>query len=272
MSNQPAILSNLQFLKLGGSLITEKNKPYTARTKLIEAIAKEIAAFRKEHPEARLLLGHGSGSFGHTAAKEHATHQGVHTAEQWQGFAEVAAQAAALNHIVMEALHIAGLSAFAFPPSASVVADEGEVAEWNTQPIRRALEAGLLPVVYGDAVFDRKLGGTILSTEDLFAYLAADLRSERILLAGDQAGVFADYPGCTELIPEINRENIVRVAGTLTGSAAVDVTGGMAGKVQRMLGLVEQFPQIEVLIFSGQEPTDIRKAFEGESLGTRIEA
>ena len=272
MSDQQSAISNLQILKLGGSLITEKNKPYTARAKLIKALAAELAAFRAANPSARLLLGHGSGSFGHTAAKQHATRQGVHTPEQWQGFAEVATQAAALNHIVMEALHLAGLPALAFPPSASVVAADGEAAEWNLAPVRSALEAGLLPVVYGDVAFDRKLGGTILSTEDLFVRLADEFRPMRILLAGDQAGVFADYPECTELIPEINPGNIVRIAASLTGSAAVDVTGGMAGKVQRMLGLIERIPQIEVLIFSGEDPADIRRALQGDQPGTRLAA
>lgn len=260
------------FLKLGGSLITEKNKPYTAREKVIGKIATELYEYLAANANARLLLGHGSGSFGHTAAKQHGTRQGVHGPEQWRGFAEVATQAAALNHIVMEALHLAGLPAMAFPPSASVLAEDGRVAAWNLAPLRAALEAGLLPVVYGDAVFDRQLGGTVLSTEDLFVHLAAELAPERILLAGDQAGVFADYPECTELIPEVNRQNIVRVAGALTGSAAVDVTGGMAAKVQAMLGLAERRPGVEVLIFSGQDPAVLRRALEGESPGTRIHA
>ena len=52
------------FLKLGGSLITDKDKPYTARTQVIADIAKEIVAARKTDPDMELLIGHGSGSFG----------------------------------------------------------------------------------------------------------------------------------------------------------------------------------------------------------------
>jgi isopentenyl phosphate kinase len=272
MNNHSSALNNLQFLKLGGSLITEKSKPYTARVKLIESIATEIAAYLRDTPEVKLLLGHGSGSFGHTAAQTQGTRQGVHNYEQWRGFAEVAAQAAALNHIVMEALHEAELPAVVFPPSAGAVAEDGMVVDWDIEVVRRALEADLLPVVYGDVAFDRTRGGTILATEDLFVHLASELKPGRILLAGEQRGVFADYPECTELIPEINPNNIIRVADALTGSAAVDVTGGMAGKVQAMLSLVERVNGIEVHIFSGQTPTDIRRALQGVRTGTHIAA
>lgn len=59
-----------------------------------------------------------------------------------------------------------------------------------------ALANGILPVVYGDVVFDEVRGGTILSTEDLFQHLAHQLHPERVLLAGLEAGVWADsQPG-----------------------------------------------------------------------------
>ncbi len=43
-----------------------------------------------------------------------------------------------------------------------------QVESWNLAPITKALRSGLIPVVYGDVVFDQDLGGTILSTEELF--------------------------------------------------------------------------------------------------------
>ncbi|RPI33061.1 MAG: hypothetical protein EHM70_07215, partial [Chloroflexota bacterium] len=193
----------LQFLKLGGSLITDKAHPHTPRPEVIARLAGEIASARRSVPMMRLVLGHGSGSFGHTPASQYGTRLGVHTPEQWQGFLEVWREAAALNRLVMDALHAAGLPAMAFAPSASVLGHDGRLASWDLGPLESALEAGLVPVVYGDVIFDRVRGGTIFSTEDLFAHLALALHPQRILLAGLEPGVWADYPACQSLIAEI---------------------------------------------------------------------
>ena len=140
-------------------------------------------------------------------AQKYGTRQGVHTPAEWLGFVEVWREAVALNRLVMDALASAGIPAVAFPPSAAVIAAGGQVDTWDLSPLSAALEAGLLPVIYGDVVFDQALGGTILSTEDLFTHLVPRLRPTRILLAGLEAGVWADYPACTRLIPEITPSN-----------------------------------------------------------------
>ena len=64
-------------LKLGGSLITDKNQPNQARHNLIHRIAEEISTIIKENPGMRIVLGHGSGSFGHMPAHRYGTRNGV---------------------------------------------------------------------------------------------------------------------------------------------------------------------------------------------------
>ncbi len=262
----------LQFLKLGGSLITDKTQPHTARPETLERLAVEIATACRRFPELKLLLGHGSGSFGHVPARRHRTRQGVHSAQDWQGFVEVWREAAALDHWVVDALARAGLPAMAFPPSASLIARDGQVEAWNLAPILSALQSGLLPVVYGDVVFDRVRGGTIFSTEDLFDHLARQLQPRRILLAGLEQGVWADYPSCTELVEEIRPEGLAQVAPSLGGSAATDVTGGMLSKVQQSLALVQAIPGLQVRIFSGETAGNVERALAGEPVGTLIQA
>ncbi len=101
-------------------------------------------------------------------------------------------------------------------------------------PSRQALENGLLPVVHGDVAFDSVRGGTIVSTEDIFKYLAVQLHPKRVLIAGIEAGVWADYPACTRIIERITPDNLDEILPALGGSAATDVTGGMASKVKEM--------------------------------------
>lgn len=262
--------NHLVFLKLGGSLITDKLTPRTPRTQVLNRAAKEIQASLAETPELKILLGHGSGSFGHVSGSQYQTRDGVSTPREWRGFSQVWGDAAELNKLVMNALREAGLPAVGFPPSASILTQKRKILHWNLAPIQSALENDLLPVVYGDVVFDEHQGGTILSTEDLFVHLAGTLKPQRILLAGQDPGVWQDFPECTRLFEEITPADKKNLKGIVNQSQATDVTGGMGEKVNQMLDLVSTLPELEVLIFSGTEAGQLQGALAGESPGTRI--
>jgi isopentenyl phosphate kinase len=258
------------FLKLGGSLITDKLKKQTTRLDVIARLAEEIAAARAVKPDLRILLGHGSGSFGHAAARQYGTRQGVRDQHDWHGFIQVWRAARALNQIVMDALASAGLPAIAFPPSATMIAQDGIAQPGNIDPLISALENGILPVVQGDVAFDTLRGGTILSTEDVFCALAPLLQPQRILIAGVEEGVWADFPENTRLVDEIIPESYQTIISGLGGSAGVDVTGGMREKVELMLKLVQQCPGLEAAIFSASRPGSLLQSLIDEPGGTRI--
>ncbi|MGH2582459.1 MAG: isopentenyl phosphate kinase [Anaerolineales bacterium] len=263
-------MNKVIFLKLGGSLITEKDEPATPRVDVITRIAEEIAEARVADPEMTLLLGHGSGSFGHVPASKYGTRQGVRTPEQWIGFAEVWRDAAALNRIMMDALFATGLPAIAFPPSSSAVARDGEIARWEIGPIEAALQGNLLPVIYGDTLIDEIRGGMILSTEELFRFLAKGLKPQRILIAGMEPGIYSDFPDKHDLIQSITTKTYASVTSKLQGSADIDTTGGMSSKVQLMINIIEELRACKVSIFSGHEPGNILRALAGERLGTQV--
>jgi isopentenyl phosphate kinase len=258
------------FLKLGGSLITDKAHAHLHLPSVLNRVAQEIAAALDQDPHLQLLLGHGSGSFGHVPARKYATREGVQSPEDWHGFSQVWQEARALNQLVIEALENAGLPVVAFPPSACILADAGQVASWDIEPIQRALDARLVPVVNGDVIFDRKQGGTIISTEELFQYLAPRLHPDRILLAGVEEGVWADFPSRRHLVQKISHDSLAQLTGNLLGAEGDDVTGGMFSKVRSMLGLIEQDPKLEVVIFSGRKPESVKQALLGATPGTRI--
>lgn len=260
----------LVFVKLGGSLITDKNSPHTARPDVIARLMDEIRRARSERPELRLVLGHGSGSFGHVAAKKHATRGGVRTKEEWQGFIEVWREARDLNHIVLEAMRAAGLPGVAFPPSAILYSHGGKMESVFLDPIKAALAAGLIPVVNGDVIFDRSLGGTIYSTEDVFQAMASELTPDRILLCGLEEGVFLDYPERKQILAQISPSRSGEILASIGDSGGIDVTGGMVEKVRAMLALVRQLPKLQALIFSGEDPNRLYEALCGKNPGTLI--
>ncbi len=122
------------FLKLGGSLITNKDQAHTALTAEMDAIGAQILRFRQDFPDVRLLVGHGSGSFGHVAAKKYGTRNGVHSAEEWQGFLEVWREAHALDEILLERFTQLGLPVLSFPLSAGALTRQGQVESGPPAP------------------------------------------------------------------------------------------------------------------------------------------
>jgi isopentenyl phosphate kinase len=271
-------MRELVFLKLGGSLITDKTKPYTVRIEKLTALAREIRSAAEARPDLQLLLGHGSGSFGHYAAQENpppyilpadASHPDGGQ-PRGRGYAEIWYRASQLNRHVVEALHAQGIASMAIAPSAQVTTSDGAIRRWDTASIRTALEVGITPLIYGDIVFDERAGSRILSTEDLMAHLADSLQPGRILLAGLEAAVWADYPTRQQRVERITPANYDALAGKVGGSHGADVTGGMKSKVEQMLDLVRHRPGLTVQIFSGEQAGHLARALQGEVLGTLI--
>ncbi|MFQ3565411.1 MAG: isopentenyl phosphate kinase [Aggregatilineales bacterium] len=259
------------FVKLGGSLITDKRTPNTFRADAAAQAARELSTALAKHPDLKLLIGHGSGSFGHVAAKKHGTIQGVRSREQWYGFAEVAAAAAELNGLMAKTLRDQGLPVLRFQPSASALCHDGELISMAVEPVRAALDNALLPLVYGDVALDEVRGGTIISTETIFLYLARRLPVKRILLLGEVEGVL-DADG--SLIPLITSENLHEVEQVLGGSAGTDVTGGMETKVREMVALARLLPGLHIRIISGLVSGNLEQVLQDPDveLGTLITA
>ncbi len=259
----------ITLLKLGGSLITDKNKAHTARPELIRRLADEIRTVW-DPGQGGLIIGHGSGSFGHIPAKKYGTRNGVRSREEWAGFAEVHSEATALNRIVTDILWEAGLPVLSFVPMDRVRSRNGEVSVWDTGVIEDCMDRHLIPMVFGDTVFDSELGGTILSTEDLFIHLCGNLpEPPRILLAGLEAGVWKDYPKNTELLAEIHADR-TESDSFIRESEFTDVTGGMREKVRLMEDLIRKRKAESALIFSGLTDGNLKKAMAGIPTGTRI--
>jgi isopentenyl phosphate kinase len=133
--------------------------------------------------------------------------------------------------------------------------------------MQAALEHDLAPLVFGDVAFDMTLGGTIVSTEDVFGYLARALQPGEVLLAGHEAGVLTRWPD-GEVLAEVSAEEALEA---VAGSHAADVTGGMASKVRQMQALTREVPGLTVRIFSGAVPGLVRRVLLGqEGPGTVI--
>lgn len=249
----------VKMIKLGGSLITDKNIEKSIRQDVVLRISQELADALPVITEP-VIIGHGSGSFGHFAAKRHATLDGVYTPQQWRGFAEVCLVAAELSQWIATALFNAGLPVMRFQPSATLQCDDAVPQSMELANLKEALHRGLVPLVYGDVSFDSRRGGTIASTEMIFTYLASALDVSEIFLVGEVDGVL-DQNGM--VISRITPSTLYQYQSALKGSEGTDVTGGMLTKVSDMVKLVGQYPHLRIHILNGLTPNALNHALRG---------
>ncbi len=262
----------LVFLKLGGSLITDKTKPFTHREDVIRNIARNIKKAINENDDLNILLGHGSGSFAHYPAKKYRVKEGIINESSWRGYAETRAAASKLNQILTELFLDEGVNVVSLQPSSAIMAEDGRIVHMFTEPLKFLLKNNQIPVIYGDAILDVKKGCSIASTEDLFVFLAKVLNPDRIIFAGLVDGVYDSDPLKNEnakLIPEITVSDFKEIERCLEGSHGIDVTGGMYSKVMKMVSLVAENPGLKVQVISGVGD-NVYRALSGERIGTLI--
>lgn len=261
------------FVKLGGSLITDKRHAETPRAEVIARLAQELAAARAAQPELRLVLGHGSGSFGHIYGQRYGTRNGAQTPADWFGFAATGDAAARLNRLVVAALLKAGVPAWSIQPSVALRCRNGVIEAGPEAVVEEALARGLQPVIFGDVALDAARGATIVGTEEIFHWLTPQLRPDLVVLLGEVDGIYTADPLRNPdaiPIPHLTPQTLAELgerwgedseAGSARGSGVrlgesygVDVTGGMTGKVAESLAMIQAHPALEVVICSGLIP------------------
>jgi isopentenyl phosphate kinase len=256
-------------LKLGGSLITAKDRPETVDEEALAAAGEAIAAAdvggapdrgdAKTNRAAGLVLVHGGGSFGHHHASEH----GLSTTDGSRDVAavtDVHGAMGVLSDAVLAALRERGVPAVPVHPL-SLAARESGANGSLTLPlasVRTLLAEGFVPVVHGDLVATAGAGVTVVSGDELVVELAAGLGADRVGVCSTVPGVL-DVDG--DVIPTIDAFG--PVAEAVGASDATDVSGGMAAKVRELLAL-----DAPASVFG---PADLGAFLRGASPGTTIE-
>ena len=219
-------------LKLGGSVITDKDQPETADSDALGTAAAAIGEFLGG--DEQLVVVHGGGSFGHP----HAAELGVSSTEGSRDAAGVVGIHRAmgdLTDIVLDTLHDHSVDALPVTPLSVANRSADGTVEFPSAQISTMLDEGFTPVINGDVVAHAGKGATVLSGDTIVVSLARSLDADRVGLCSTVPGVLDDGG---DVIPEI--ESFEAVADVLGGSESTDVTGGMAGKVRQLLALEVQ--------------------------------
>jgi len=256
-------------LKLGGSVVTDKEKKLTPNLPAIERLAKEISRANV----SSLVLVHGGGSFGHPVAEQYGLAEGYRDSSQVMGFSITHQAMTKLNKLIVDSLINHNIPAVEVQPSSCVVTKAGRIQTMEDRPLRKMLEMGFVPVLYGDTVFDSENGFAVLSGDQLVSSLAMNLDARRIVVGVDVDGLFTGDPktdSSARLIQHITLEGLKNLEPLIEGSKVTDVTGGMLGKMFELKPAVEH--GIPTIIVNATEPNRVYKALKGEKVvGTVIE-
>jgi isopentenyl phosphate kinase len=252
-------LTELIYIKFGGSVITQKDTPLTHRPEIIARLAREFASLRRQKPEAAFLIGNGAGSYGHYKVIEYGMKQGIQTPEQVFGYCDVHASVQELNALVVAALLKEGIPACSIQPSAIFTAEDGTQKSSYFDSLRAQLETGIVPVVYGDIILDEKRGSVVFSTEDIFAQLLETLPSYSVSTIIHVSNVEGVLKQDTTVIPQITRDNWEEVQSHIYTGSGFDVTGGMKHKIETALSYATR--GITTRIISGEVPDTLDQVF-----------
>jgi isopentenyl phosphate kinase len=257
-------------VKLGGSVLTRKRHDSALRPKVLARLALELA----QVPEARIVLLHGAGSFGHPGAvrwrlAQPPDREVESPSHRARGASIVQSEVRRLHGAVLRAIIDAGGNPWSAPAASLARNRAGRLIELNTRPITDARAAGLLPVSFGDVVVDEEWGFSILSADTIAVDLVRRGIANRVLFVSDVPGVLApSQGGRPRIIPQASADLL---DGLRPRSGVPDVTGGIRGKVSAMLEIARA--GADAGLISGLTDGALSRALRGEKVyGTWADA
>ncbi len=246
----------LTVLKIGGSVFSSKEKPFSLELRTLYNIAEEIAYALDRGCVENLVLVHGGGSYGHYIVAEHGASNSLDMAVQ------VAYYMRELNEIVVDALHRLGVPAVGIDTHALAYLERERLVV-SIDPILAMLSHGAVPVLYGDIVLGIETM-RIVSGDELAWILASSIVPSRILFATNVDGVFDRDPRNpnAKLLNLVEVEKLDEVLRSVGGSSGIDVTGGMRTKLELATKYFVDGIR-EVVIFNGRRRGYVLQALCG---------
>ncbi|MFW9843581.1 MAG: isopentenyl phosphate kinase [Candidatus Thorarchaeota archaeon] len=266
---------DLTVIKLGGSLLTDKSKPYEARKSIIESTARELKECMDEGLIESLVVVHGVGSFGHPPVLEYKLHLGYQGPEQFIPLSKTQRVVNEFRYMLTEEFQKVGLPVNLLHPSSMVVAEKMRIAKVFFEPLKGWLSLGMVPLLGGDLLYDTAMGFSVGSGDVLAVELAKQLKAKRLIFAMDVPGIYDDNPHVNPealLLKEIDIHDISQVLKGMKQIGKVDASGAMKGKLASFglaLDLIEN--GLDATLLSMMEYGNLLALFKGEEIDcTRI--
>lgn len=234
-------------IKLGGSIITNKEKPLTPNKTLIRNISTHL----KKVKEPMIII-HGGGSFGHYWSVKYDMHTKPDRYSS-KGVSLVKNSMVELNSIILKSFVESGLNPYCVPPSDFMIGNSP--INNKVREIPKIARSGLIPISYGDVMWYGKNKFYILSGDKIMGILSKILKPRLAIFVTNVDGIYSDMK-TRKLLREFRSEK------PITSKVVMDVTGGMTRKIQEARDISKN--GVKVFFVNGKFPNRIVNAINGK--------
>lgn len=238
-------------IKLGGSIITNKQKPLTPNLPAINKIASKLKKIKEP-----IVVVHGGGSFGHYWSVKYDMHTKPAKYNK-KGVSVVKNSMVELNKIILDSFLKNGLNPYCLPPTDFMFGNKAD--QKKVREIANIAKAGLVPISYGDVMWYGKNKSYILSGDKIMGILSKVLKPRLVIFVLNVDGVYVDMK-TKKLLREIKGEK------TEVSKVEMDVTGGMSRKIKEAISISKS--GTKVFLVNGNKPDRIVNAVKGKFEGT----
>ena len=248
--------NKLALIKLGGSVVTFKEKPVTANFEAINNITRVIATIK-----IPLIVVHGGGSFGHYWSVKYDMHTKPYDYDAY-GISIVHESMMCLNQIIVNSMIKERINAYTVMPSNFTSSHRPIIRKIDE--LQDIAENGIIPVTFGDIIHINKRKYSILSGDVIMRILSQVLHPSKVIFTLNVDGIYKNIK-TKETIKEIKNSNRSIELSTIED----DVTGGMRRKVTEAFKIARS--GVDVLMVNGLNPERIINAINGSAFeGTTI--
>ena len=234
-------------IKLGGSIITNKEKPLSARRKTIGNILNQIKRIREP-----MILVHGGGSYGHYWSVKYDMHTKPAKYDM-RGVSIVKNSMIDLNKIILNSAVKNRINAYCLPPTDFM--NGNKPIKNKILTINEIAKSGLTPVTYGDALWFGKKKSYILSGDVIMSMIGKILKPRLSIFVLDVDGVYSNTKS-KKLIRDFKKEK------PIISKNKIDVTGGMTRKITEATNMSKS--GLKVFFVNGNKPKRILDAVSGK--------
>ena len=234
-------------IKLGGSIITNKEKAQSARRKTIDNILKQIKKINEP-----IILVHGGGSYGHYWSVKYDMHTKP-ARYSLKGLSVVKNSMIELDKISLDITAKNKLNTYSIPPTDFM--NGNKPIRNKIQKIGEIAKSGLVPVTYGDALWYGQKKSYILSGDVIMTIIGKILKPRLSIFVLDVHGVYSNTKS-KKLIRDFKKEK------TTISKNKMDVTGGMTRKITEATKMSKS--GLKVFFVNGNKPQRIVDAASGK--------
>lgn len=262
----------LIIVKLGGSIVTQKEEKHPAlRRNHLKKVAAVLAKGYDPKKHAMILI-HGAGSFGHPHAHKYELTLGLKKdPRRIYRATENFAIMERLNSELAVLFNESGLPVCGMPTRTLAQNKAGKLFSLETKTLSAALKVSAIPLLHGDVVFDSTLGFSVCSGDTLASNLARSFGAKKVFFASDVDGVFSRDPHLSKdatLFRSLPLVSVINGAVQLGKSRHIDVTGGLSKKFSTF----QRIPKLKnIFFFNGLVPENFSFLFDQKNFfGTTL--